>query len=1166
MLFSRLSRPEEWSVALNDVVTETLVKDYDHRPMLQEIIQHPLFRMIPANPSYIQAGLIMLMKWVEKEKNSKTAPDNEKTTDNREMINRKTQVDAEMIKMENLVNGHVYTQTKKIAEVLTKRYEAGLFYNYSGDLLLALNPEEISLSAELPQLEKDEPHVFALVSKMYNKMLQEKKDQVLLACGMERSGKRAIYRSALKLLIKLGSHERFENEHTQKKILAGNLVLKLFTENVNEVMVTVKETKIFFNASGSISGASFTNYFQEGITDFSDNWSKLKILKIVPVGLRILGKHREFGLHHFLAEDEEGIDFKEYFEEFNNFLKSLQLTGFRTDTGVNMILRVLVAIALIMKFEFDIEGEDISVRNKDVFITVANLLEVDDEFLLRALIQTNVILQDNFYQSQDPKKNAEALALVLYTRLLDWVEDYINCNLKLTMAVYGVKNYISIIEMPGSTENVGEIGDDFGTLLTNTTSEMIHYILLKKMIQWEEIEAKNNRLKLRYPMIKDNKITLDCLLSPSGFLSILSEAASEKSTLDADSLNSYASKNFASTPDCHLDENFLKVNHFWGQAKYSTTKMLTRNENFINPELIQTLGSSSDECLRNIFQLPLDKYGKVCFEETSNITFSQTLAQQTIVSRFRYWLQDLVNTMLTQDNHMIMCFDGRQDLIEQVEAFNLKEITYVAKKGFPARLTFADFLRQYCFLAFNFDERVVATRENAQLLMLRLAMDGFECGRRKIFLKFYHINYLTNLYNAQYRRILIVQSAVRRYLAKKRSERQKTARLASKLIMVKTVFSKWKYHKSEVLKKFNERTQTKPLIMLDEMKNRAAVHIQRHFRGFAVRQRLKIQIRVSVLNILKSPMPDRKERAELLLKDEGLSVHEAKAAVVEITKAIQNNMIEAVVTNEEMVDIFLKKVFNNNIEMHTVMKNCKDGVAIDSIEPLPEKYVVPRIAAEEFLTFQQAVNQNSRILPPMKLYNIGKFYTEKGPMEKWDNAVEKITFDIGKNIVSSHGHVIKERMLEDKTNSYKTLEKKKYAGYQVAKVTKLPKSPETHGKIHSLNGINVILKKAEVVNRFGKLSTKGLPPKSQLVEQMKQLKREQDDQSSDVGIDGPYDFRRLLRRTDVLPTNTLRQFRDRAKLPILKQERYITLFISKLNIILLYYTIILLFLFPGKTA
>jgi myosin-3 len=1118
-------------------VTETLVKDYDHRPMLQEIIQHPLFRMIPGNPSYIQAGLIMLMKWVEKEKNTKASPENEKTTDNREMINRKTQVDAEMIKMENLVNGNVYTQTKKIAEVLSKRHEAGLLYTYSGDLLLAVNPEEINISDELPQLEKDEPHMFALVNKMYNKMLQERKDQVLLACGMEKSGKQVVYKSALKLLVKLGSHERFENEHTQRKILAGNCILNLFTENVqNGLTVTVKDIKIYFNCSGSISGACFTNYFLEGITDFSANWNKLKILKMVPMGLRILGKHREFGLQHFLAEDEEGINFKEYFEEFNNFLKCLQVTGFRTDTGVNMILRVLVAIALIMKLEFDIVGENTSVHNKDIFISVANLLEVDDEFLMRALIQTNVIKQENFYQSHDPKTNAEALAFLLYTRLLDWVEDFINCNLKLTMAVYGVKNSVNIIEFPGSAENVGEIGDDFGTLLMNTTNEMVHHVLLKKFIQWEEIEAKNNRIKLRYPVIKDNKVTLDCLLSASGFLATLANAASEKETFEANELYSYAYKHFTSTPDCHLDENYLRVNHFWGQIKYRTSKMMARNENFINPELIQTLSSSSDECLRNLFQLPLDKYGKVCFEEVNTTKFSQTLAQQTIVSRFRYWLHDMMSAMLTKEIHVVMCFDGKSDLIEQVEAFNLKEITYVAKKGFPARLTFADFLRQYCFLAFNFDERVVATRENAQLLMLRLAMDGFECGRRKIFLKFYHINYLTNLYNIQYKRILIVQSAVRRYLAKKRSERQKTARLASKLIMVKTVFSKWKSHKSEVLKKFNERAQTRPITISEEIKNKAAINIQRHFRGFAVRQRLKIQIRVNVLNILKSPMPDRKEKAELLLKDEGLTVHEAKAAVDEISNAIQKNMIHAVVTNEEMVDIFLKKVFNNNIEVHTVMKNCKDSVPINSIDPIPGNFVIPKIASEELLSIQQSVYHNSRILPPMKLYNIEKFYTEKGPIEKWDNALEQITFDIGKNIVSSHGHVIKERMLEDKTSSYKTMEKKKNV-YQVAKVTKLPKNSDVHGNSRTINGINVFLKKAEVVSQLGKLTTKGLPPTSQLVEQMKQLKREHDDESTDRDIDGPYDFRRLLRQTDVLPTNTLRQFRQRVKLPILKPER-----------------------------
>jgi hypothetical protein len=227
------------------------------------------------------------------------------------------------------------------------------------------------------------------------------------------------------------------------------------------------------------------------------------------------------------------------------------------------------------------------------------------------------------------------------------------------------------------------------------------------------------------------------------------------------------------------------------------------------------------------------------------------------------------------------------------------------------------------------------------------------------------------------------------------------------------------------------------------------------------------------------------------------------------------------------------------------MKYCKEGVAIDSIEPLPDKYAVPRIAAEDLLNIQQSVYHSSRALPPMKLYNIGQFYTEKGPLGKWDANVEKVTTEIGKNIATSHGHVIKERILEDKSSSYKTMEKKKALGYQVAKVTKMPQSSQDQERKKALNGIHGLVKKGEAVNRLGNQGEKqsgdpankpaSLAPKTQLVEQMKQLKREQEDQ--DMDVDGPYDFRRLLRRTDFLPTNTLRQFRERRKIPVLTSER-----------------------------
>ena len=49
--------------------------------------------------------------------------------------------------------------------------------------------------------------------------------------------------------------------------------------------------------------------------------------------------------------------------------------------------------------------------------------------------------------------------------------------------------------------------------------------------------------------------------------------------------------------------------------------MFERNENFVNPELIQTMGSSSDESIRTIFQLNLDQYGKVIWSKCAEGIF-----------------------------------------------------------------------------------------------------------------------------------------------------------------------------------------------------------------------------------------------------------------------------------------------------------------------------------------------------------------------------------------------------------------------------------------------------------------------------------------------------------------------------------------------------------------
>ena len=55
---------------------------------------------------------------------------------------------------------------------------------------------------------------------------------------------------------------------------------------------------------------------------------------------------------------------------------------------------------LTFKLTFLREGDTHRVVNLDVLESVANLLEVDPEFLVRSLTQTNVTNQGNFFHCQ----------------------------------------------------------------------------------------------------------------------------------------------------------------------------------------------------------------------------------------------------------------------------------------------------------------------------------------------------------------------------------------------------------------------------------------------------------------------------------------------------------------------------------------------------------------------------------------------------------------------------------------------------------------------------------------------------------------------------------------------------------------------------------------------
>lgn len=110
----------------------------------------------------------------------------------------------------------------------------------------------------------------------------------------------------------------------------------------------------------------------------------------------------------------------------------------------------------------------------------------------------------------------------------------------------------------------------------------------------------------------------------------------------------------------------------------------------------------------------------------------------------------------------------QQELLrQQIRAMALVDTAVAGKKGYPYRIPFQEFLRRYKFLAFDFNESVELTRDNCRLLLVRLKMDGWIIGKTKVFLKYYNIEYLSQVYENQVKKIVKVQAMMRAFLAKR---------------------------------------------------------------------------------------------------------------------------------------------------------------------------------------------------------------------------------------------------------------------------------------------------------------------------------------------------------------------------------------------------------------
>ncbi|XP_034246808.1 myosin-IIIb-like [Thrips palmi] len=825
----QLAQPEQHSAELVDFVRQCLVKDMEQRPFSRHLLRHPLLQRAAVQAQRVRLELRREMNGEGRSPRSRArarqrAP--QVTTKHGQLKQDRKSKPQPMFRddlaaLDNLTEA-------SIVEQLQRRFEQGQIYTYIGDILLAVNPfTSLGLYSEHEQARyrgrarsDNQPHIFAVADAAYQALVHQLHNQAIVISGESGAGKTVSANLLLKQLVFLG---KAPNRNLEKRILQVNPVMEAFGNaqtgiNSNSSRFG-KYLDVAMTRSGRVTGARISVYLleQSRVVQQAEGERNFHVFYYLYDGLEREGRLHEFHLdadlrvhHAFLAGERTDPTTKQAnVERFYQLKAAFGLLGFRADE-VDSVYRVLAAILHIGDLEFADQlpanngAGDPGTRLLDVapLHRVSQLLGVDAAELVTALTSTSVVTRGETITRCNSRQEASAarhaLAKGLYGRLFDWMVNQINTLLAFTKPGEEPLS-IGLLDIFGF-ENFPR--NSFEQLCINIANEQIQYYFNQHIFTWEQQEYMAEGVPVDLVEFSDNRPVLDMLLSrPLGLLALLDEESRFPRASDRTLVDKF---------HCNMKSRFyvrpkgnalcFAVCHYAGRVAYQADGFLEKNRNFLPPEVIQVVRRSSIPAVRFLFQCPITRTGNLYAAATpspepstpperfSSVGLaSQSRAQQTVSTYFRFSLMDLLQKMVSGTPQFVRCikpseerpqqhqqrgavFDAEK-VLRQLRYTGVLETIRIRQHGFSHRLPFAEFLKRYYFLGFGFKDNVPTTRESCRLLLVRLHLDGWALGKTKVFLKYYHVEYLAKLYEEQVRQVVLVQAVVRGWLARLRYRR-----------------------------------------------------------------------------------------------------------------------------------------------------------------------------------------------------------------------------------------------------------------------------------------------------------------------------------------------------------------------------------------------------------
>lgn len=712
--------------------------------------------------------------------------------------------------VEDMINLSVLDESV-IQRNIRIRYERELIYTFTGSILVSVNPYKMFNIYGLDMVKKYEgrplgsmpPHLFAIGSASYGKMMKDTENQVLVISGESGSGKT----EATKLIMQyLAAVNKSGNNLITEQILEANPLLESFgnaktIRNDNSSRFG-KYIEVFFK-HGSIVGARTLEYLLEKsrmVTQAQDERNYHVFYEMLEgMSSDQKGKYGLQNAEKYFYLNQGGnckISGRDDRENYRALMAALDVLSFERseqDTIFKILSSVLHIGNIYFKKIHDEASHDTVLLGSDAEIKwISHLLQLSEDWLKQALTTKvtetrgdRVLTPYNIDQALDAR---DAVAKALYSRLFTWLVERIN-NI-ICRAERDKNTSLAVLDIFGFEDFHM---NSFEQLCINYANETMQFFFNQHIFRLEQKEYSREGIDWSTIEFRDNQPVIDLLASkPTGILCILDDECSFPQATDMSFLEKchfhHDSNRLYEKP--RMSDPVFYVQHYAGRIKYNVNHFLEKNKDTLRSDVIELLCESKNRIIAQMFKDMRDRLITKTLSKSTGRYVTLKPRTPTISAGFTESLLSLIDNMSKCNPYFVRCikpnnhkapmvFDTKV-VLDQLRYTGMLETIRIRKMGYPVRIKFPMFISRYHCLLHGQDLNTRQLPNTVCQMVLNtqgsVYKDLYRIGATKVFLK----ESLEQVLDKEAKKIqdeaiVRIQKCSRMFLARKKFLRAKTS-------------------------------------------------------------------------------------------------------------------------------------------------------------------------------------------------------------------------------------------------------------------------------------------------------------------------------------------------------------------------------------------------------